>query len=628
MRMKMKKKMVLLMAAVLLLSAVGCGGLFSSVKDTEKKEKVTIGLWGNELLEKYSQYLCDKFPDVEFTFVVTTNSLDYYRYRNDHGDLLDIMTVRRFSLRDAVQLKDKLYDLSNTKLADTYDNTYLDLYTYGDGTVNWLPACAEVDSIIANQTLFEEYHIPIPTDYDSFLSACESFEAEGIRGFMSDYGSDYTCMETLQGFSVSRLLSMEGREWRMKYESGTADQLSEDVWLPVFEKFFDMKEKTGLGMPETAMENRDPKILYMQGKLAMYRGTGTDVINFPGREGDQSVLLPYFGDTAKDNWYLTYPAFQVAACKQGMENPKREALILDIMTTMLEEEGQQNIAQGKNMIPYNQVSLELMPELSNMKDYIADNKLYIRLASDEMFHISHDVVQKILMGDIDTPRAAFDRFNEMMAEKKLPDSAVCHVDTAYSNEYTKGHGNPAASAIFNTIRKEAGTDLLYAQSCLVSGQVYEGEYTEKEIGYLCKSDGGVGPVIANLTGDQLYQLVETTLQEKNCQGAVCNDSTLYVSSGFEMKISKGEKSYTLEELTIDGKALDCEKVYSVFILSDREWIAPAVMKQIGCESYDTNVDFCSEYLKKRLVEKKGQLEAPVDYMTVSESTQKSGGTLR
>lgn len=616
MRAKMIKKMALLMAAVLLLSAAGCGGLFSSVKEKKTKEKVTIGLWGNELLEKYSQYLCNKFPDVEFTFVVTTNSLDYYRYRNDHGNLPDIMTVRRFSLRDAVQFKDKLYDLSNTKLASTYDSTYLDLYTYEDGTINWLPACAEVDSIIANKTLFEEYHIPIPTDYDSFIKACESFEAEGIRGFVSDYGSDYTCMETLQGFSVSRLFSMEGRTWRMKYESGATDQLSQDVWMPVFEKFFDMKEKTGLGEPETVMENRDPKKLYMQGKLAMYRGTGTDVINFPGREGDQSVLLPYFGDTAKDNWYLTYPAFQVAACSRGMEDSEREALILDIMTAMLEEEGQQNIAHGKNMIAYNQASLELMPELPNMKDYISDNKLYIRLASDEMFLISKEVVQKILRGEIDTPRKAFDLFNARMLQKKSQDPAVCHVDTAYSNAFTAEHGNPAASAIFNTIRREAGTDLLYAQSCLVSGQVYEGDYTEKEIGYLCKSDGGVGPVIANLTGDQLYQLVETTLQERNSQGAVCNDSTLYVSSGFEMKISRGEKGYTLEELTIDGTALDREKVYSVFILCDRDWVAPAVMKQLGCESYDTNVDSGSEYLKRRLVEEKGRLEAPIDYISI------------
>ncbi len=621
MRARLKKILVLLLAAVMLLSALpGCAGLFSTEKCTKEKEKVTIGLWGNDLIEKYSRYLCDRFPEVEFEFVLTTNSLDYYRYRNDHGDLPDILTIRRFSLRDACLLKDKLYDLSNTKLAATYNDTYLDLYTYEDGTVNWLPACAEVDSIIANKTLFEEHHIDLPTDYDSFIAACKAFDAEGIRGFSSNYGEDYTSMETLQGFSVSSLLSMEGRKWRMEYESGAVNQLSEDVWMPVFEKFFDMKENTGMGVAETTRINREPKELYKEGKLAMYRGTGTDVINFSGREGDESILLPYFGDSAKDNWYLTYPAFQVAACKNGMEDPKREALILDIMSAMLDQEGQNHIAHGKNMIPYNNnVSLELLPELSNMKEHIEENKLYIRLASDEMFRISQDVVVKILTRELTTPRDAFDRFNELMLEENKSDPVVCHLDNAYSNVFDSKGGNQAASAIFGTVRKEADTDLLFAQECYASGEVYSGDYTEKEIGYLTKNDGGIQPIIADLTGEQLYQLVEITLQENNGRGVVCNDSTLYVSSGFEMELTQGEEGYKLDALTMDGKELDRDTVYSVFLLSDRDWIVSTALPAVGCESYDAEIDPCSEFLKKRLLKKAGQLEAPVDYITVSDT---------
>ena len=142
--------------AVLLLSFLltGCGS-DDTPKAENGKEKVTIALWGNDLLENYAPYLCRQFPDVEFEFVLATNSIDYYRYLNEHGDLPDIMTVRRFSLRDAMAMKDVLYDLSNTDLADIYYGTYLDNYTYSDGTVNWLPVCAEVDDIIVNKTLFE-----------------------------------------------------------------------------------------------------------------------------------------------------------------------------------------------------------------------------------------------------------------------------------------------------------------------------------------------------------------------------------------------------------------------------------------------------------------------------------------
>ena len=40
----------------------------------------------------------------------------------------------------------------------------------------------------------------------------EAFEELGIQGFASDFGSDYTCMEVLQGLSISQLVSMGGRE--------------------------------------------------------------------------------------------------------------------------------------------------------------------------------------------------------------------------------------------------------------------------------------------------------------------------------------------------------------------------------------------------------------------------------
>ena len=163
--------------------------------------------------------------------------------------------------------------------------------------------------------------------------------------------------------------------------------------------------------------------------------------------------------------------------------------------------------------------------------------------------------------------------------------------------------------------------MLFAQGCYVSGDIYAGDYTEKEIGYLTKNDGGVGPVIANLTGEQLYRLVETILKEKDSLGAVCNVSTLYVSSGFEMQLLRGEDGYTLEGLTIDGKELDKQAVYSVFILSDRDWISYTVMKDVGCEDYNMDTDSCEQLLMKRLVEKGGKLETPQEYISISDCTK-------
>ena len=582
----------------------------------EGKEKVVVGCWGNQMLDTYTEYLCDLFPQVEFEFVLVTNSTDYYRFRQDHDDMPDILTVRRFALKDAVLLKDYLYDLSNTELASTYYGSYLDSYTYDDGAVNWLPTCAEVDGIIINKTLFEEYNVPIPTDYESFVAACEAFEEAGIRSFVSDFSADYTCMEVLQGASIPMLQSIEGRKWRQQYESGATQQLSEEVWIPIFENFFDFKEKVGLGAEDAAYPNRTPKDMFSEGKAAMYRGTGADVITFPGRGQDKVLLMPYFGQTEQDNWYLTYPTFQIAASNKGMDDPEREKLILDIMTAMVNQQGQDHISYGKNMVPYKKdVTLELMPEMDNIKPYIEQNKLYIRLASNEMFRISKDVVQMILNDEVKNPKEALDAFNKELAGEEPGTEIVAHIDTGYSNDFTPEHGNQAASAIANTMRVLSGADLVFMQSCYVASDIYSGDYSQKDLGYLAKNDGG-WPGLMELTGDQIYTLVETTLSLTGNRGAVCNDSTLYVSSGFEMDITKTDSGYTLNALTIDGKEMDRSSSYSFLIYGERDWYMTEVMKQLGISEVDTTGPKAEGYLMQRLVEEGGQLEAPTDYITL------------
>ncbi|MDY4642390.1 MAG: extracellular solute-binding protein [Erysipelotrichaceae bacterium] len=615
----MKKLLCFMLTLLVSVTALsGCSGSNKSAEteDGSSKEKVVVALWGNQMLDTYAEYLCDMFPEVEFEFVLATNSTDYYRFRQDHDDMPDILSVRRFALKDAVLLKDYLYDLSNTELANTYYGSYLDSYTYDDGSINWLPTCAEVDGIIINKTLFDEYGIEVPSDYADFVAACEAFEAVGIRSFVSDFSADYTCMEVLQGASIPVLQSIEGRKWRQQYESGLTNQLSEEVWLEVFENFFDFMEKTGLGTEDATYPNRTPKELFTEGKAAMFRGTGADVISFPGRGDDEVLLLPYFGETENDNWYLTYPTFQIAASNKGMDNPEHEKLILDIMTAMVNQQGQDHISYGKNMVPYKKdVSLELMSQMDNLKPYVEQNKLYIRLASNDMFRISKDVVQLILNGEVNTASEALDAFNTELASVEPGLETVCHIDKYYSNEFTAEHGNQAASVIANTIRDLSGVDMVFMQSCYVANDIYEGDYSAKDLAYIAKNDGG-WPGLIEITGDQIYSLVEETLKMKGNRGAVCNDSTLYVSSGFVMDISRTEDGYKLNALTIDGEDLDRSKTYSFLIYGDRDWYMAEVMDKIGVSEVDNSGLKADGYIKQCLVDMGRQLSEPSDYIII------------
>ena len=273
----MKKKKWNRVLAVLLMMVMsisllsGCGG-----KSTEKEdaETITVYLWSTNLYEKYAPYIQEQLPDINVEFVVGNNDLDFYKFLKKNGGLPDIITCCRFSLHDASPLKDSLMDLSITNVAGAVYDTYLSSFMNEDGSVNWLPVCADAHGFVVNKDLFEKYDIPLPTDYESFVSACEAFEEVGIRGFTADYYYDYTCMETLQGLSASELSSVDGRKWRTTYsapDNTKREGLDSTVWPKAFER----------------MEQ------------------------FIQDQGINTTFLPFFQEKG-EKWIMTTPYFQVA----------------------------------------------------------------------------------------------------------------------------------------------------------------------------------------------------------------------------------------------------------------------------------------------------------------------------
>lgn len=164
-------------------------------------------------------------------------------------------------------------NLATTNEAGAVYNAYLNSFKNEDGSVNWLPVCADAHGFVVNRGLFEQYDIPLPTDYASFVSACQAFEAVGIRGFTADYAYDYTCMETLQGLSAAELTTTEGRKWRTAYSdpANTARVgLDDAVWPGAFERMAQFIQDTRLTADDLAHTYDDMMDLFRNGAVAMY----------------------------------------------------------------------------------------------------------------------------------------------------------------------------------------------------------------------------------------------------------------------------------------------------------------------------------------------------------------------
>ena len=410
----------------------------------------------------YAAYVQEHVPEADVVFVTGRNQMGYYEFMEENDALPDILTVRRMSMIDAERLRDSLLDLSETEVAATFNNIYLENYRFEDGSINWLPACGEVEGYIANLDLFEQYNIPLPTDRASFDAACEAFKAAGIVPYSNDFGMDYTCLATLQGLSIQELMTGPGIVWRTAYESGSCRQLDDTIWPAAFERL-ERQLAVWVTPPEAAEWNyTDMTPPFLEGKAAMMRGTGNDIIAFK-QDGMNVKILPYFGDKEEDNWLLTYPSFNVAVSKQSAENETKEALCMKVLDVMFSEGAQNILAGNHNMIPYNEgIKLQLDESMANLKDYIAQNHLYLRLASTEIFAASQETVGKMVSGEYDA-KQAYEAFNAMLGQGDAERGATAVTfEKGYPNVVDAKSGNPAASAMTNTLRAYNGADIVIA----------------------------------------------------------------------------------------------------------------------------------------------------------------------
>lgn len=556
-----------LAVAMMATALSGCG----TSNKKEEEETITVYLWNTALYDKYAPYIQSQLPDVNIEFVVGINDLDFYKFMKENGDLPDIIMSRRFSRHDAVDLKDQLMDLSSTEEAGAVYETYLRDFTNADGSVNWLPICGTGDGIVANKALFDKNNIPLPTDYDSFVAACQSFEKLGIRGFAADFVYDYTCMEILQGMSIPEITSMEGSMWRSSYEDpeGEENGLDDTVWPVVFENMEQFIKDVNL-VPEDTEMDYDPVIsMFTEGKAAMN--------------------------------------------KDLEQNAARKEKALRVLGVMLSEGAQKVLSNNQDVITYNRnVDLELSPCLENLKPIISQNHMYIRVASNDFFAVSKDVVTKMLQGEYDA-RQAYEAFDSQLRQPKDDQSeTILTQEKGYSRVfYTKG-GNASYSAMANTVRNLYGGDVLVAPGYSFTGSVLAAEYTEKQVGNLIMPNG-LFAYSGEMTGQELKECIRDYVEGIEGGFKPFNRGSLPVVSGVAIKVQEQDGEYILLEVKKDGKAVKDDEVFKVVCLNNGGYMAPFLAKESPVlEKAEQNVKAdLTEYIKSG-----NTLEAPEDYITL------------
>ena len=570
----MKKRRICLLLVLIMIVTLCAGcGVESTAKEDE--DTITVYLWTTAMYEKYAPYIQSQLPDINIQFVVGNNDLDFYKFMNENGELPDIITCCRFSMHDAAPLKDSLMDLSTTSEAGAIYDSYLSSLTNEDGSVNWLPMCADVHGFITNKALFDEYNIPLPTDYESFVSACQAFEKVGIRGYVGDYTYDYTCMEALQGISIPELVSVEGRTWRTAYSDPASTELvglDDTVWPVVFEQMEQFIKDVNL-TPEVLEYGYDiPVNMFANGEAAMISGRSARVEEFRN-QGIDAVILPYFGQNG-EQWLMTTPYLQVALNRNLEKDEARREKAMRVLSVMISEEGQTLIPTGQDVLSYSQdVGIHLTDCLENLKPLIEQNHMYIRIASNDFFAISKEVVSKMIEGEYNAQQA-YEAFDAGLRQPK-DDSAevILTSEKAYSNIFHSKGGNESYSVMANSLRKVYGSDVLLAMGDSFTGSVLQADYTEKMAGYMIMPNGLVS-FHRDMNGAELKDTIKAYVEGVEGGFKPFNPGSLPVVSGITIEVEENEGAYTLTKVKRGGKEIKDDETFSVTCLSTYGHFAP------------------------------------------------------
>ena len=572
----------------------GCSG-----KDAERTQKledaqtIQVYLWSTSLYENYAPYVQSQLPDVNIEFIVGNNDLDFYKFLQQNGGLPDIITCCRFSLHDAAPLKDSLMNLAMTNEAGAVYNTYLNSFKNEDGSVNWLPVCADAHGFVVNRSLFEQYGIPLPTDSESFAAACQAFEKVGIRGFTADYAYDYTCMETLQGLSAAELTTTAGRKWRTAYSdpANTARVgLDDTVWPGAFERMARFIQDTHLTAEDLDHTYDDVMNLFRNGEVAMYFGSSAGVKMFQD-EGIDTIFLPFFSQNG-EKWLMTTPYFQIALNRDLEQDTARREKAMKVLNVMLSEEAQNRIvADGQDVLSYSQnVPLRLTEYMKDVRDVVEENHMYIRIASNDFFAVSKDVISKMIAGEY-TAKQAYQAFNTRLLAEDAPadDAVVLTSGKSYSNVFHKNGGNASFSVMANTLRGVYGTDVLIAAANSFTGSVLKADYSQKMAASMIMPNGLLA-YQRTMTGAELKETVRAFVE--GCEGGFVpfNRGSLPVVSGIAVEVKEASGSYTLTGITRNGQPLRDDDTVTVTCLATAKQMAPLLAdKSAGFTGGDQQV---------------------------------------
>lgn len=577
---KAKYCLMALVSGVLVASAVlsGCG---QSKKEVSKNDDhLTVYLWENRLMKNIAPYIHEQFPDQDIEFIIGNNDTDLYSYFKEHDELPDIITVRRFSGTDAQDLQPYLMDFASYDVVSKYYSYAVQYYKNEEDEIQWLPICGIPQTIIANKTLFDQYGVKIPENYEEYVQTCQQFYDNGIKPYSMDLGEDWSNNEIIQAAAIGEFTSLDGIEWRNGAETAADETKFDDtLWKRIFSETSQFLKDSHFGKEDINIDVDTGIQMFVEGKSAMFHGHPTVMQQLQKQMDADLIRIPYFSQTSDESYVYMTPSLNIAFNKNLEKDREKLDTALDVLDCMISEEGQKLIADGIGVISLNTDVPTMMQDVPGLEEEINNNAVYIRYSAQKSFDASLEAVHGLLSGEMDETQA-YDTFRSVM-NRKDPE--------------------------------ENEAQLALAPYYYFTSSMYKGECTSSRVGMMIAKSSDTALYFAKINGKQIYELVENYLADADENFYVTNKYELPIASGMKIIVNQAESGFSLKDLTVNGKKIDKEKEYSI-LLTDTTM---SVLKKINpkCEIEQLkDATLSSAWIEA--MSKGQQPSAPEDYIEV------------
>jgi|GEM_PF-484531 len=601
----MKHNRLLLTVMSLLLAICFCGCQRQSVND--KEMVIRISMYNDISYSNWRTYVEKHCPsDVTIVWENNRNSTYNLLYQAKHGDMADMITIRRFETDSAVALAPYLMELQDEPLSATFDEGTFNTFSI-DGKVYWYPAPGMMEAFIANKTLFDRYGIKVPETIAELEQSCRQWKSLGIDGLSMNFASGgYRPTAFIEGFGYSPYFSRSaGSRWLKDFLDGKTEHLPDEGGAAIEPV---LRRLIGCGAIDDDDLQRKSTDDFEKEKAAI-TVMGSDTL-YQGKAGTVFTALPYWGEDVGDAVLYTYPVFSTAVSKDVRKNPEKKAVVEKILSIMYSQEAQMTLAQGTEaLLSYNKgIDLPISDTYASLAGLIKEKRYFIRFLNRNMFSASTKALQTLFSGEPFT-----ETYNEYLSAPM--DNTVIgtsDVDAPITQTSEGMLVSPAASVIAQTIRDATSADVVFIDKKSAAAPIYQGAYTANDLGAILWD---VNLYQARLSVSALSRLFDTailastTYRYKNVEPLVDYPAI----AGMKAVLSKDGIKNTL--FLMDGSPLASDATYMV-VISQTILDALAYLQDEDVSAFKKMELPASALLKKRLAS--GMLPKPLRYYEVGE----------